>query len=188
MSTWQIMWEAVASDFTDLDAARSARIGVRLLMAAVFGGLIGFERQSHGKRAGLRTHMLVALGAALFVVSQYDGTPDSGSRVVQGIAAGIGFLGAGAILKDQHDTVKGLTTAADIWLTAAIGVTAGLGRGSTALLATVLALVILAVLPRCEKWAGLSPPSDHDPTGPQPSQPPEAPKPGAATSSRRRGT
>src|SRR5258708_5458982 len=99
MSTWQIMWDAVASDFTDLDAARSARIGIRLLIAALFGGVIGFERQWKGKRAGLRTHMLVSLGAALFVVSQYDGTPDSGSRVVQGVAAGVGFLGAGAILK-----------------------------------------------------------------------------------------
>jgi putative Mg2+ transporter-C (MgtC) family protein len=187
MSTWQIVWEAVASDFADLDAAKSAGIGVRLLLAAVFGGLIGFERQWKGKAAGLRTHMLVALGAALFVVSQYDGTPDSGSRVVQGVAAGVGFLGAGAILKDQHDTVKGLTTAADIWLTAAIGVTAGMGRGATALLATALALIILALLPRLEGWAGLSPHPDHNPQSPE-SHPTEAPKPGTSTSSRRRGT
>ena len=179
MSTWQAVWEAVASDFADLDAARSARIGVRLLLAAAFGGLIGFERQWRGKAAGLRTHMLVALGAALFVVSQYDGTPDSGSRVVQGIAAGIGFLGAGAILKDSrdaHETVKGLTTAADIWLTAAIGVTAGLGRGATALLATVLALVILAVLPRVEDWTGINPHPDHDAPPPEPSKPDRAKK------------
>jgi putative Mg2+ transporter-C (MgtC) family protein len=179
MSTWQMMWEAVASDFTDLDAARSARIGVRLLVAAVFGGLIGLERQWKGKRAGLRTHMLVALGAALFVISmQPDGSPDAGSRVVQGVAAGIGFIGAGAILKDQHDSVKGLTTAADIWLTAAIGVMVGLGRGSTALLATVLALVILAALPRFEKWIGLSPPSTNEPDLPHESNPLEVPKPG----------
>ena len=178
MSTLQVMWDAVGSDFTDLDAARSARIGVRLLIAAIFGGLIGLERQWKGKRAGLRTHMLVSLGAALFVVSQYDGTPDSGSRVVQGVAAGIGFLGAGAILKDQHDTVKGLTTAADIWLTAAIGVTAGLGRGSTAFLATALALIILAALPRFEKWLKLEQHSEHEPKPPTENKPPESPKPG----------
>ena len=183
MSTWQAMWEAIASDFVDLDAARSARIGVRLLMAAVFGGLIGFERQWRGKPAGLRTHMLVALGAALFVVSQYDGTPDSGSRVIQGVAAGVGFLGAGAIIKDQQHSVKGLTTAADIWLTAAIGVAAGLGRGATALLATALALVILAVLPRIEGWAGIATHPDNESP-----PPPEAPKPDTATSSRRRKT
>jgi putative Mg2+ transporter-C (MgtC) family protein len=187
MSTWQAMWEAVASDFVDLDAARSARIGVRLLMAAVFGGLIGFERQWRGKAAGLRTHMLVALGAALFVVSQFDGTPDSGSRVVQGVAAGVGFLGAGAILKDQQHAVKGLTTAADIWLTAAVGVAAGLGRGSTALLATVLALLILAVLPPLEEWTGIATRSENE-SNPPPEHPPEAPKPDTATSSRRRRT
>ena len=178
MNTLQVMWDAVVSDFGDLDAARSARFGVRLLMAALFGGLIGFERQWKGKRAGLRTHMLVSLGAALFVLSQSDGTADSGSRVVQGVAAGIGFLGAGAILKDQRDTVKGLTTAADIWLTAAIGVTAGLGHGTTALLTTALALVILAVLPRFERWAGIDAHSEHEPHPPHPGGPPEAPKPG----------
>jgi putative Mg2+ transporter-C (MgtC) family protein len=177
MSTWQIMWEAVASDFADLDAARSARIGVRLLMAAVFGGLIGLERQWKGKHAGLRTHMLVSLGAALFVISQFDGTPDSGSRVVQGVAAGIGFLGAGAILKDHHDTVKGLTTAADIWLTAAIGVAAGLGRGSTALLATALALIILALLPRVERWAKLQLPLANESPPPTESNPPDHSQP-----------
>lgn len=188
MDTWQAMWEAVASDFVDLDAARSARIGARLLMAAAFGGLIGFERQWRGKPAGLRTHMLVALGAALFVVSQVDGTPDSGSRVIQGIAAGIGFLGAGAILKDQQHSVKGLTTAADIWLTAAIGVVAGLGRGSTAFLATMLALIILAVIPRIEMWAGIVVHPENESNPPPAEHPPEAPKPDTAPSSRRRKT
>jgi putative Mg2+ transporter-C (MgtC) family protein len=160
MSTWQAVWDAVASDFGDLDVARAARIGTRLLIAAVFGGVIGFDRQRKGKPAGLRTHMLVALGAALFVVSQHPTeSPDAASRVIQGIAAGIGFLGAGAILKDSREWVHGLTTAADIWLTAAVGVAAGLGRGSTALLATVLALVILAILPRFERWACPAPPN-----------------------------
>jgi putative Mg2+ transporter-C (MgtC) family protein len=171
MNTWQVMWEAVASDFQDLDAARAARIGTRLLMAAVFGGLIGFERQWKGKRAGLRTHMLVALGAALFVILPHAAdSPDATSRVIQGVAAGIGFLGAGAIVKDARDTVKGLTTAADIWLTAAIGVAAGLGRGSTALLTTALALVILAVLPRFERWASPESPKTAPGSGELPVQ------------------
>jgi len=179
MQTWQAICEAIASDFEDLDAARAARIGVRLLIAAVFGGAIGFERQWKGKAAGLRTHMLVALGAALFVAANHPhASPDSASRVIQGIVAGVGFLGAGAILKDQHDTVKGLTTAADIWLTAAIGVAAGLGQGSLALLTTVLALVILAILPRFEKWTGLSHPPGHESNSPQTSNPPEPPKSG----------
>ena len=153
-------------------------IAARLILASLLGGVIGFEREWRQRPAGLRTHMLVALGAALFVVSQYDGTPDAGSRVVQGVAAGIGFLGAGAILKDQQHSVKGLTTAADIWLTAAIGVAAGLGRGSTALLATVLALVILAVLPRFEEWTGIAVHSEHGSNAPPADKPPEPPKPG----------
>jgi putative Mg2+ transporter-C (MgtC) family protein len=173
MQTWQALWEAIASDFTDLDAVRAARIGVRLVIAAVFGGVIGFERQWKGKPAGLRTHMLVALGSALFVVS-HDPTasPDAVSRVIQGIAAGVGFLGAGAIMKEQREMVKGLTTAADIWLTAAIGVAAGLGRGSTALLTTVLAMVILALLPRFEGWIFRSSPnSAHESTPPESTPP-----------------
>ncbi len=178
MSTWQVIWDAIASDFQDLDAARAARIGTRLFIAALFGGAIGFERQWKGKRAGLRTHMLVALGAALFVVSQYPPeSPDAASRVIQGIAAGIGFLGAGAILKDSKETVKGLTTAADIWLTAAIGVAAGMGRGATALLTTILALVILAVLPRFEQWATRGAPHPPPESPPPQSNQPDTPQP-----------
>jgi putative Mg2+ transporter-C (MgtC) family protein len=150
MSTWHAVWEAVAADFTDLDAAQAARVGVRLLFAAVLGGLIGFERENKGKPAGMRTHMLVAIGAALFVivVQQSNGSMADVSRVIQGLVAGIGFLGAGTILNGRHEgEVKGLTTAASIWLTAAIGVAAGLGRESTAILTTLLALVVLAALP-----------------------------------------
>lgn len=150
MSTWQAVYEAVASDFADLDAAQAARIGVRLLFAAVLGGIIGFEREQKGKAAGLRTHMLVAIGSALFViVVQFpDGSPADVSRVIQGLVAGIGFLGAGTILNARREQdIKGLTTAASVWLTAAIGVAAGLGRESTATLTTILAVLVLAVLP-----------------------------------------
>jgi putative Mg2+ transporter-C (MgtC) family protein len=150
MGTWQAVWEAVASDFADLDAPQAARVGVRLLFAALLGGAIGFERENKGKPAGMRTHMLVAIGAALFVivVQQSDGTAADVSRVIQGLVAGVGFLGAGTILNGRHEgEVKGLTTAASIWLTAAIGVAAGLGRESTAVLTTLLALAVLAALP-----------------------------------------
>ena len=97
--------------------------------------------------------MLVALGAALFVlVPQTAGAQaDAMSRVVQGVIAGIGFLGAGTILKNNEgdeDQVKGLTTAAGLWMTAAIGVSAGLGREATAVFSTLLALAIFSVMPR----------------------------------------
>jgi putative Mg2+ transporter-C (MgtC) family protein len=120
------------------------------LIAAMLGGAIGFEREHRGKAAGMRTHMLVALGAALFVlvVQQSGGGIDQVSRVIQGLVAGIGFLGAGTIMQyRREEDVKGLTTATSIWLTAAIGTTAGMGRMSTALLTTIVALVILAAMP-----------------------------------------
>lgn len=149
------MWDAITgevyAEFADLPNARQVtRVVVRLMVAAILGGILGYERERQGKAAGLRTHMLVALGAAMFVLTgELSGMNDADlSRVVQGLAAGVGFLGAGTIVKgntEQH--VEGLTTAAGIWLTAAIGVAAGLGRESTAVLSTLLALMILALLP-----------------------------------------
>ena len=156
MNSWQTIWNTLAEDFSDIpDVAQATRITVRLSLAAILGGLIGYERESKGKAAGLRTHMLVALGSALLVlvVQQSGGNSDSVSRVIQGLVAGIGFLGAGAILNNRRDPhIRGLTTAAGVWMTAAIGIAAGLGRELTAILATLLALVILAILPRFERW------------------------------------
>jgi len=150
-SWWQQIATTVASEFSDVpDVAQATRIVVRLGMAGLLGGLLGWEREHAGKAAGVRTHMLVAMGAALFVlVSQQAGIgPADNSRVLQGIIAGVGFLGAGTILKgDGENQVKGLTTAAGIWLTAAIGVAAGLGQEATAVLTTVLALVVLWAIP-----------------------------------------
>src|SRR5215472_8770174 len=100
--TWQRIWEAVRADFADLpDAGLAAQLGVRLLLAALLGGLLGYERERSGKAAGMRTHMLVALGAALFVLvpQQAGASPESLTRVLQGVTAGVGFLGAGTILK-----------------------------------------------------------------------------------------
>lgn len=155
-SVWQRVGDTVTAEFSDLpDVEQATRVMVRLTLAAILGGLLGIEREHSGKAAGVRTHMLVAMGSALFImVSLQSGmlTADV-SRVVQGVIAGIGFLGAGAILKSEdEEKIKGLTTAAGIWLTAAIGVAAGLGRESTAVLSTVLALGILSLVPRVTGW------------------------------------
>ncbi|AQT94115.1 MULTISPECIES: MgtC/SapB family protein [Pseudomonas] len=151
---WHEVLQTLQAEFADIgDARQLTQITVRLLIAAILGGILGFERESKGKAAGVRTHMLVALGAALFVmVPQMSGNQaDAMSRVVQGVIAGIGFLGAGTIIKgkdDEEGHVKGLTTAAGLWMTAAIGVSAGLGRESTAVLSTLLALAVFSVMPR----------------------------------------
>jgi putative Mg2+ transporter-C (MgtC) family protein len=154
MSTWQEIWQTLQAEFGDLpDAAAVVRIIVRLAVAGAIGALLGSEREAAGKAAGLRTHMLVALGAAMFVlVPQQAGVPlEQMSRVFQGIIAGIGFLGAGAILKlSEERVIKGLTTAASIWLTAAAGAAAGLGRETTAILGGLVAFGILTGLRRLE--------------------------------------
>lgn len=155
---WEQVSSTIATEFSDLnDVAELTRVSVRLIIAAILGGLLGFEREQRGKSAGIKTHMLVCIGAALFVlIPQQAGLVSEAdlSRVMQGIISGIGFLGAGAILKkgDDEKDLKGLTTAAGIWLTAAIGVAAGLGRESSAILCTVLALMVLIIIP---KIAGL---------------------------------
>lgn len=146
----QQIWQTIQLEFSDLgDVEGITRITVRMLVAVLLGGLLGYERETAGAAAGLRTHMLVSLGSALFVLIplQAGMKIEDLSRVLQGVTAGIGFLGAGAILKlkDEND-IKGLTTAASVWLTAAIGVAAGIGREATAVLSTVFALVILAIL------------------------------------------
>jgi putative Mg2+ transporter-C (MgtC) family protein len=135
------------------------RIAARLLTAVILAALVGFERGKHGRAAGLRTHMMVALGAALFtIVGMEEGAqPSDLSRIVQGIAAGVGFLGAGAILKmTSEKDILGLTTAASIWLTAAIGLAAGAGQLWSALFATILALIILIYLRRVERMANMN--------------------------------
>ena len=157
MDWWTHFLNMLHSEFSDIkDLTELFRMMIRLLLAAILGGLLGLERESSGKNAGIRTHMLVAMGAALFVlVSQQAGIgPADNSRVLQGIIAGVGFLGAGTILKgDAEGQVKGLTTAAGIWLTAAIGVAAGLGQEATAVLTTALALLVLWAIPMLhDKW------------------------------------
>ena len=152
MSVFEQVMSALRAEFSDVpDAEQLTRLVVRLLLAALLGGVLGYEREHKGKAAGIRTHMLVALGAALFVlVPQQAGMNVADmSRVIQGIVTGVGFLGAGAIIK-QHskENVQGLTTAAGVWMTAAIGIACGLGRETTAVLSTLLALAILSLVPR----------------------------------------
>jgi putative Mg2+ transporter-C (MgtC) family protein len=150
---WQQLVQGIVEDFSDLpDLANAVQIAVRLLVAALLGGVIGYQREKVGKEAGLRTHMLVALGAAVFILVPQQADIADLSRVVQGLITGIGFLGAGTILKlSDQEQIKGLTTAASIWLTAAVGMAAGMGRNATAVLVIVMALVILALLPRFEE-------------------------------------
>jgi putative Mg2+ transporter-C (MgtC) family protein len=145
--------DTVAAEFSDVgDVAQLTRVVVRLTLAAVLGFALGFEREKQGKAAGIRTHMLVAIGSAMFVlVPQQVGivTGDM-SRVIQGLVAGVGFLCAGTILKTGRDEqqVQGLTSAAGLWMTAAIGMACGLGRETTAILSTLLALAVLSLMPR----------------------------------------
>lgn len=152
---WEQIGFAVRAEFSDLPTlVEFTRVVLRLLLAALLGGLLGIERESKGKAAGVRTHMLVSMGAALFVLLATQGGMELTelSRVMQGVIAGIGFLGAGTILKGEDESkVQGLTTAAGIWLTAAIGVAAGLGRESTAVLSTLLALGVMSLVPALVK-------------------------------------
>jgi len=155
MSVGQEIWSTVLSEFSDIpDTAEITRISLRLILAAILGGLLGYEREQKGKSAGLRTHMLVALGAALFMlIPQQAGASIADlTRVLQGLLAGVGFLGAGAIIMGRRqEEARGMTTAASIWLTAAIGVAAGMGREATAVLSTFLALIILYLIPKIEE-------------------------------------
>jgi putative Mg2+ transporter-C (MgtC) family protein len=135
------------------DPAAAARVTLRLLVAALLGAIVGIERERTGKAAGLRTHMLVSMSCALFVLAPLDAgmSQTDVSRVIQGVAAGIGFLGAGAILKlDAEHEIHGLTTAAGIFMTAAVGVAAGLGRLGLAAIAVALGWIILAIMGRVE--------------------------------------
>ncbi len=121
----------------------------RLIISAILGGLIGVEREMHDKPAGFRTHVLICVGAAMFTllsisVSGTFENPADVSRIAAGVVAGIGFLSAGTIFRDK-DRVRGLTTAADIWVLAAIGMSVGFGHYFLAVAATIISLVVLIV-------------------------------------------
>jgi putative Mg2+ transporter-C (MgtC) family protein len=137
------------------DSKQTASLVARLVTAMILGAVIGAQRESSGKPAGLRTHMLVAMGGALFVLAPLETGMelDGMSRVIQGIVTGIGFIGGGAILKLQEQrAIEGLTTAAGIWITAAVGIAAGLGRLGLAVAGTILAWITLSLIGRIEGW------------------------------------
>ncbi|MEH1809346.1 MgtC/SapB family protein [Nostoc sp.] len=136
-------------------------ISFRLCVALLIGAIIGLERQIRHKPAGLRTHMLVSLGSALFtlIIMQTGGlqaSPDALSRVIQGIAAGVGFLGAGEIVRQssqesQQLEIHGLTSAAAIWVSSALGIAAGCGLWQLGLISAMLTFLVLNVFKRFEK-------------------------------------
>src|SRR5436190_12890108 len=126
----------------------SMDLSLRLLVAAGLGAAIGLEREYRQKPAGLRTNILIAVGSALFTIMSLamigrDGDP---GRIAAQVVTGIGFLGGGAIMRNR-DTVHGMTTAATIWVNAAIGLAAGTGQYSLATFTTALTLIVLVVLP-----------------------------------------
>lgn len=153
-------WNELVEDLPNTYEVLS--ISFRLVVAAILGAIPGLQRELTGQAAGLRTHMMVSLGAAMFVMAAVEAGASVGdtTRVIQGLATGIGFVGAGAILKSKHDhEVRGLTTASSIWLTAGLGTAIGLGRVWLPLLGAMLALLILSAL----GWLGdkIGPPPKH---------------------------
>lgn len=126
------------------------QLAIRLLAAAGLGAVIGYEREFRGKGAGVRTHMLVCIGACLFMLISKYGFGDSArfdaARVAAGVVSGIGFLGGGLIIKSKSNVITGLTTAAGLWVTGAIGMGAGSGMIGMAGIATLLLLFCMEIL------------------------------------------
>ena len=142
----EIFWHELTAGMAD--RGHLAIVLIRTVTAVLLGGIVGIQREKVGKPAGLRTHMLVSLGTAVVVLAcQGVGMEMDGlSRVIQGIVTGIGFVGAGTILKltDQKE-IQGLTTATGLWMTAAIGVAVGLGALGIAVIATLLTVIVLSL-------------------------------------------
>ena len=133
----------------------------RLLVATILGGAIGYERERHGKDAGVRTYALVCLGSALIMIvsvqifETFRGTASvDPSRIAAQVVSGIGFIGAGAIMRFGEGSIKGLTTAAGIWVASGIGLACGIGQYKPAIMTTVLTLVILIVFSRIDQFFG----------------------------------
>ena len=126
---------------------------MRIFIAAILGAVIGLEREYHHKTAGLRTNILICIGAAVFTIISKQmvmGTSDSLTRIASQIVTGVGFLGAGAIIQDRGG-VHGLTTAATIWLVSSIGMACGAGLFRLAIITTVIAVFVLMVLVKLHK-------------------------------------
>ncbi|MCK4730402.1 MAG: MgtC/SapB family protein [Candidatus Aenigmarchaeota archaeon] len=128
----------------------SLELVVQFLLAIILGGTIGIEREKSHKPAGIRTHMLVALGACLFTASSIVFGVDTG-RIAAGIVTGIGFIGAGTIIGSKGN-IKGITTAASLWTTSAVGLMIGMGEYFAGIVATLLVLFILVLDLLTKKW------------------------------------
>lgn len=151
----EIIWNELSAGLRDPDDA--IRLIVRLLAAMILGGIVGIQRERVGKAAGMRTHILVTMGTAMFVIAcmSFEMQSDALSRVIQGIATGIGFIGTGAILKQTEKfEIHGLTTAAGLFMTSAVGVAVGLGRIGLATIGAVLAWVVLSAMTYIENHIG----------------------------------
>ena len=122
--------------------AAEIEIFLRLVFAVIIGGLVGLEREVVHKPAGIRTHMLVCLGSALFVLATLETLPEESAKIIAGVATGIGFLGAGTIFRSKS-AVHGLTTAASIWVVAALGLAIGVGLYLMSLITAILTLLVL---------------------------------------------
>jgi putative Mg2+ transporter-C (MgtC) family protein len=154
--------------FSELSKGASVtEVAIRLVVAVVVGGIIGWDRERLNKPAGIRTHMLVSLGSATFTLlgfevgEHYSKEGFDPTRVLQGVVGGIGFLGAGAILQNRGQ-ISGITTAAGVWVAGALGAAAGVGAYVLALAATVLAFAILAAGGKLDQLVGKSPDADAD--------------------------
>lgn len=140
----EILWQELTAGLDDFGQVE--RVLLRIITAAALGAILGFEREKAGKPAGFRTHIIVSLGTAIVVLACAGARMDMDglSRVIQGIVTGIGFIGAGSILKlSEERDIQGLTTAAGLWMTAAIGIACGLGTLGLAIISTALTLVVL---------------------------------------------
>lgn len=149
---------AIPTSFLDVSLNNWPELTLRLFMALLLGGIVGLNRELSGKSAGLRTHMLVSLGAALFVMVPLagDASREAVSRAVQGVATGVGFLGAGEIVHQSRQSgrtvTKGLTSAASIWVTAALGMLAAAGLWVIGLIGLLLTILILEGVKYLERW------------------------------------
>jgi putative Mg2+ transporter-C (MgtC) family protein len=142
----ETLWEELTRGFDS--GAQAERVLLRMVVAIALGGLVGMQREQAGKPAGVRTHMLVSLATAVVVLAcaGMGMQNDALSRVIQGIVTGIGFIGAGSILKlNEERDIQGLTTAAGLWLTAAIGIACGVGTIGIALITALLTVIVLAL-------------------------------------------
>lgn len=145
-----VLWEELT--FGLPDRRQFIQVIVRLAASVLIAGIVGYQREASGKAAGLRTHILVSIGSTVFVLGCIGAgmREDAISRVIQGIVTGIGFIGAGTILKRETD-IKGLTTSAGLWTTCAIGVLIGLGELGIAIMTAIVTFLVLTVVGRLEQ-------------------------------------